>query len=120
MTHQHADATHHHGEEGQLGTSGPATVMADIGGDVGAAVIYTPEDFAGLEIEIRPVGSEWDGTHTAVRERQLANSVVWAAFFAALHAGRYDMRVREDTSRAMSLDVVGGVVTEIAWENASG
>jgi hypothetical protein len=118
MTHQHADATHHHSEDGQLGTSGPATVMADIGGHVGAAVIYTPEDLAGLEIEIRPVGSEWDGTHTAVRERQLSSSVVWAAFFAALHAGRYDMRLREDTSRSMSLDVVGGVVTEVAWENA--
>ena len=116
MTHQHADATHHHGEEGQLGTSGPATVMADIGGDVGAAVIYTSENLGGLEIEIRRVGSEWDGTHTAIRERRLNGPTVWAAFFATLHAGRYDMRLREDTSQSMSLEVVGGVVTEITWE----
>jgi hypothetical protein len=120
MTHQHADATHHHGEEGQLGPSGPATVMADIGGDIGAAVIYTPEQLAGLEIEIRLAGAEWDGTHTAIRERQLNGPVVWAAFFAALHAGRYDLRLREDTSQSMMLEVVGGVVTEVTWQNARG
>jgi hypothetical protein len=108
--------THHHAVEAPHGPSGPATVMADIGGDIGAAVIYTPQTLAGLEIEIRPVGSEWDGTHTAVRERQLDGSVIWAAFFATLHAGRYELRLREDASRSMPLEVIGGVVTEVEWE----
>ena len=32
-----------------------------------------PRTLAGLEIEIRPVGEPWDGTHTAVRERHLGD-----------------------------------------------
>ena len=89
--------------------------MADIGGDVGAAVLYTPETLLGSEIEIRHAGHPWDGTHTAVRERLVNGSVLWAGFFGALHAGRYELRVRGDASRSIELDVVGGVVTESRW-----
>jgi hypothetical protein len=106
---------HQHTVEPQHGASAVASVVADIGGDVGAAVIYTPETLAGLEIEIRSAGCKWDGTHTAVRERHLNGAVVWAAFFAALPAGRYEVRLREDTRRSIALDIIGGVVTEVAW-----
>jgi hypothetical protein len=89
--------------------------MADIGGDVGAAVLYTPVDLLGLEIEIRADGAEWEGTHTAVRERHVGDSVLYAGFFGALAAGRYELRVRDDASRQMSFEVVGGTVTEARW-----
>jgi len=46
------------------------SVIVDIGGDAGAAVISTPSELVGSEIEIRAVGTEWDGTHTGVHERQ--------------------------------------------------
>lgn len=36
-------------------------VIVDIGGDRGAAVISTPRELAGAEIEIRAAGTEWDG-----------------------------------------------------------
>jgi hypothetical protein len=106
---------HVHEVEAVHGATGPATVLADIGGDVGAAVVYTPAILSGLELEIRAVGCEWDGTHTAVRERQLNGSVVWAGFFGTLAAGRYEVRVRSDVSRVIVLDVAGGIVTETQW-----
>jgi hypothetical protein len=107
--------THHHEGEEALGPSGMATVMTDIGGDRGAAVLYVPEELAGCEIEIRPVGAHWDGTHTAVRERQLGTSVIWAAFFGSLTAGRYEVRVKGERGRDVELRVEAGHVAEATW-----
>jgi hypothetical protein len=107
---------HQHAVEAVHGPSGTASVLTDIGGDVGAAVLYVPESLAGLEIEIRPTGSTWDGTHTAVRERHVgADTVIWAAFFGSLRAGGYDVRIRGDDRRELELEVDGGRVTEARW-----
>lgn len=97
------------------GPSFEGSVVADIGGDIGAAVLSTPEALAGLEIEIRRVGHDWDGTHTAVRPRHLHDRVVWAAFFGALRAGCYEVRVRGNGSRTLTLEVAGGRATESTW-----
>src|SRR5690348_12185327 len=91
------------------------SVVADIGGDVGAAILHVDAALAGREIEIRRSGRAWDGTHTGVRERHVNGGVIWAAFFGSLGAGRYEVRVRGDASRALALDVAGGQVTEARW-----
>lgn len=106
---------HQHATEALPGPSAAASVLADIGGTVGAAVLYVPESLAGLEIEIRPTGSDWDGTHTAVRERHVGGSVIWAAFFGSLPAGGYELRIRGDSSSVLDLEVRGGHVAEVAW-----
>jgi hypothetical protein len=107
---------HEHRVEAMHGPSGTASVMADIGGDVGAAVLYVPESLAGLEIEIRRVGDDWAGTHTAVRERHIDHRVIWAAFFGSLPAAEYEVRVRGDSGRVVGVDVRGGHVFEATWE----
>ena len=101
------------------GPSHAGSVMADIGGDVGAAILYVPEALAGLEIEIRRVGQEWDGTHTAVRERHVNDTIIWAAFFGSLLAGHFEARVRGDNSRIVVVEVVGGYVAESSWPTGS-
>ena len=108
-------ATHDHHTEPVHGPTGPATVMADVGGDTGAAVVYTPGELAGCELEIRRMGDAWDGTHTAVRERHVGRTTLWAGFFGALPAGDYEVRVRDDASRAIDVGIVGGAVTETSW-----
>jgi hypothetical protein len=95
--------------------SGTGSVVADIGGDMGAAILHVDADLAGREIEIRSAGSPWDGTHTAVRERHVGAGVIWAAFFGSLRAGRYEVRVRDASPRTRTLDVAGGQVTEATW-----
>ena len=62
----------------------------DIGGDVGAAIVSTPASLVGSEIEIRRCDTTWDGTHVAVRERQVAGGVMHAALFPGL--GVRDLR----------------------------
>jgi hypothetical protein len=107
---------HQHTVEAVPGPSSTASVLTDIGGDVGAAVVYVPERLVGLEIEIRPTGADWDGTHTAVRERHLGDhTVICAAFFGSLGAGGYDVRIRGDHRRELALEVHGGRVTEASW-----
>ena len=65
---------HEHAVEARHGPSGPATVMADIGGDVGAAVVYTPSRaLAGHEIEIRPAGARL-GRHAHRRSANVTSA----------------------------------------------
>jgi hypothetical protein len=108
--HEHVHAhVHVHGP------TGPASVMADVGGDVGAAVVYTPVALLGRELEIRPVGRPWDGSHTEVRERHVGRSTICAGFFGALASGHYEVRVLGEPSRSMQLTVVGADVTETTY-----
>jgi len=76
-------------------SQGPA--LLDIGGDVGAAVVHADAALDGVEIEITPDGSDWAGTHVAVRRRvhpQAGTEPVFCAIFGQLRAGRYRIRVR--------------------------
>ena len=111
----------HRGAEGGWGPSREGSVVLDIGGDRGAAIIYTPDKMAGEELEIRAVGQPWNGAHTAVRRRDLHTTIRYAGVFGSLRAGRYNLRVRAPGSAdpipgpVVDLVVQGGRITELAW-----
>ena len=111
--HHHHDV--HERDDAPLGPSATASVVADIGGDVGAAVVYVPATLAGHELEVRAVGTEWTGAHTGIRERRVADAPVWAAFFGSLTAGRYELRIRDHDSQTVAVEVRGGGVAEARW-----
>lgn len=79
--------------ESPQGPSANATVMVDVGRGAGALVVWTPPTMAGVEIEIRRVGADWDGTHSAVRRRDLPGGPQWAVLFGSLADGQYELRV---------------------------
>ena len=96
-----------------VGTSEVGSVVLDIGGDLGAAMVHTPPTLAGSEIEIRRRGAPWDGTHVAVRARRLPGGDVYIALFPALAEGSYEVRVRgEADGNVASVAVRGGQVSE--------
>jgi hypothetical protein len=101
-------------EEGSLAPSGEASVVLDIGPHAGALVLYAGPDLAGAEIEIRPGGSAWTGTHTAVRARHVAGGVLHAGVFGSLAEGPYDARLKGGGpgSFALRVEVAAGSVTE--------
>ena len=114
MAHIHSGE---HPVEAVPSPSGPGSVVLDIGGDTGAAVVFAPEWSAGLEIEIAQEGMPWDGTHTMIRARDVGGGQLHAGVFASMRAGRYRIRLRPDEcghrrgAAVMKLTVVGGEVT---------
>jgi hypothetical protein len=100
--------THH-----VTGPSERGGVLVDIGDEIGAAIVTTPASLVGSELEIRRCGAAWDGTHVAVRERHVTGGHVYAALFAGLGQGRYEVRVRGDVDGpGTDFDVEGGRVRE--------
>jgi hypothetical protein len=97
------------------GPSGTGTVVLDIGPHAGALVLYTGDELAGAEIEIRPGGGDWRGTHTAVRERHVSGAVLHAGVFASLPPGPYDLRLKGGGpgSFGVSVEVEAGAVAEV-------
>ena len=90
------------------------SVIADIGGDVGALVLYTGPEHCGVEIDIERLDRPGRRSHVAVRERRLASGTTYAAFYPALRAGEYALHgPAPDGPRRISIE--GGSVTEIAW-----
>jgi hypothetical protein len=112
---------HGHGTEELPPPSGEASVVLDVGGPYGALVVLAPERLEGTEIEIHRVDRPWDGTHTAVRRRDLRDTVAYAGVFGRLLAGRYELRiVGGDPDPAahpalVRVTVTGGEVTQAAW-----
>ena len=97
------------------------TVIIDIGGDAGAAVITTSRELVGAEIEIRPAGAEWDGSHTGVWERQGPGITTTAAVFGSLRAGRYELRIKDapGTEHPAPVVVEPAQVTWVTWAGAA-
>ncbi len=112
-----SQAVHEHsGSEPTLPPSGEGTVVLDIGGDTGAAVIYTDSSLSGCEIEIKPEGQSWEGMHTSVRRRDLRDAAFFAGVFGSLPAGYYQHRIKGTTSESvMTIEVAGGGVSEAHW-----
>jgi hypothetical protein len=96
------------------GPSHSGSVVLDIGGDIGAAIVRAPASLAGDEIEIRRSGEPWDGRHVSVRARHVAPVVVYAAVFEALEGGEYEVRVRGGAAcePPCTFEIRGGRVTE--------
>jgi len=107
---------HEHDHRHTLAPSGDGTVVLDIGGDIGALVLHTPHELAGLEIDIFRVGEDRPAMHTAVRPRHLPNGHVHAAVYPTVPAGDYVVPSR-GALPALPVTICGGVVTEITWDD---
>lgn len=104
MPHTHHDAsywTRRHTE----------SVVLDIGDDVGALVLYTRPELHGDEIELSLLGCDAQRVHAAVLERSLNGQTVFAAIYAELPAGEYEVwcegrpRIRIDAGRVAELNL---------------
>src|SRR5580692_4295812 len=107
MSHSHT-ATQH-----GIGTpAAQASVALDIGGGLGALVIYPSERFRDHEIEISRVDEDGARVHTGVHERASDLGSTLTAIFASLAAGEYV--IWEDWSTAGPvIEVPDGGVAQI-------
>ena len=108
--HQHSHAGHRH-QHGQLGHGAP---VLDIGGDIGALVLYTSAELEGLEIEVSPLTDLDHRTHTEVLRRTVGGSTFWAGVYAELPEGEYQIWY-DDPTRQQRFRINGGEVAELDW-----
>jgi hypothetical protein len=107
-------------DQHMLAASPAGSVMLDIGGDVGALVLYVPAAELGREIEVSPDGSTSSAesprrrTHAAVRERRLDDGSLYCVVYERLTAGEYTIWA-DETTPSGTATVTGGCVTELDW-----
>jgi hypothetical protein len=95
------------------GTSGPGSVILELGEGVGALVLDAPPDLHGREIEISPVAGG-ARTHSLVRERRTATKTLYAAVYPALAEGDYVVW-DEGGIPAGRVSIRGGRATRFRW-----
>ena len=86
--------------------------LLDIGGDVGALVVYLAGDTPSGELEACPAGRPRERFHTGVHEIVAPSGTVPVAVFPEVRAGAYDVLGPDDLVLA-SVVVRGGQVSEV-------
>jgi hypothetical protein len=121
--HSHADGhSHPHDHppatEDYAARKHPEFVAIDIGGDIGALIVYTDPEMHGVEIEISPAAEDDRRSHKQVLERKINERPAFTAVFDGLHAGRYTLWV-DDTARARDVEIDGSAIAELDWRGAA-
>jgi len=126
LTHEPShEQAHQHGPPGQPGY--PHThaqeaihrvhtspVVMDIGNGTGSLVIYTPPEWAGLEIEISPADDDTRRVHTDVAERRMGQRSIFAAVYLPMLAGVYTIWAPTPHG-ATTVTVAADAITELDW-----
>jgi hypothetical protein len=94
-------------------TVGPAEALVlDIGGTVGALVLYSEEVCLGLEIDVTPVGAPRSHhMHTMIRRRRAVDREFIAGVYPELEEGAYTVW-GSDGSPLGEVTITGGHVSE--------
>ena len=94
-----------------------ASVVVDIGDDVGALVLYATAAEHGDEIDVEPVARPGQRTHVAVRARHVGGHTTYAALYPALAAGDHVVHLPAGARR---VTVAAGRVTEVSLADLVG
>lgn len=115
------EAGHHHAAAGvdeqpfvDTGpTAGPAEALVlDIGGDIGALILYAQEGCLGREIDLTPAGQpRTHHLHTMIRRRRAFDRELIAGVFAEVVAGDYTVWGLNDVALGV-VTIKGGEVSE--------
>ena len=89
-------------------------VVLDIGGDIGALVLYTGAERNGEEIELSADVPGAERFHNQVHERRFGAHAVFAAVYPEIREGQY--RVWGDGPDPIdTVTIRGGCVAELDW-----
>jgi len=104
------DVTHEHDHDRPADEQS----VLDVGGDIGALILTTGPEFEGHEIEVSPIDDPNARVHTAIRERRVADRVVYAGVYPQLKAGRYRIWIERPDLTSL-VTITGGEVAEVDW-----
>ena len=108
----------HHGNDRHHEAHRPHSehVVLEIGGALGALVVFTGADLVHEEIEISPAGDDANRSHKDVLERRFNGSSSFAAVFDRLPAGTYTLWSAGEP-RAREVTVDAGEVAQLDWRS---
>ena len=96
----------------------PEPVVLEIGGELGALVVYTDPDLHGSEIEISRGREDGHRSHKDVLNRPVNDRPVYAAVFDQLREGSYTLWAG-GVPAARDVAVAGASITELDWRGAN-
>jgi hypothetical protein len=95
----------------------PEPVVLDIGGSIGALVVYADEALIDTPVEVSPSGADGEKFHQHVLERPMPEATSYAAVFDKITEGRYTLWLHGEP-RARDFEITGGTVAEVDWRTA--
>jgi hypothetical protein len=104
--------------------------VLDIGGDIGALILYTDAEYDEQEIEVSAIGADehehdhshghehehGHRTHTAIHVRRVGEQLTYAGIYPELKAGEYRIWT-DDPNLSDRVTIVGGEVAEVDWRS---
>ena len=100
---------HHHHHDHRPRTE---PVVLEIGGELGALLVYTDAALLHDEIEISPAADDTQRSHKDVLERRVHGGSLYAAVFDRVERGTYTLWHR-GLPLARGVEVAGGRVAEL-------
>ncbi len=97
----------------------PEPVVLDIGGEIGALVVYAEAELYDTPIEVSPAGADSERFHQHVLERPMPSGTVYAAVFDKITEGSYTLWLH-GKPRVRNFEITGGSVAEVDWRAAAG
>ena len=92
--------------------------MLNIGGDIGALILYTDEALEGLEIDVSLLDEPTYRPHTEILRRVVGGRTFWAGVYSELKQGDYRLWYDAADDRPLAFTIAGGAVTELDWRTA--
>jgi hypothetical protein len=96
----------------------PEPVVLDIGGDIGALVVYSDAEYIDTPVEVSPTGSDDQRFHQHVLERPMPGGTSYAAVFDKITEGHYTLWFQGEP-RERDVEITGGTVAEVNWSGAA-
>jgi hypothetical protein len=106
----------------RYGPSSPASVVLNLGADIGALIIEADESLLGAEIEISPLPHGDEAvppvrTHSMVRQRLTHPAPTYDAVYPDLKQGSYTIW-SSPHSPAATVEITGGQITRYRYSAA--
>jgi hypothetical protein len=96
----------------------PEPVVLDIGGNIGALVVYADAELIDTPVELSPTGDDDDARfHQHVLERPMPEGTSYAAVFDKITEGTYTLWLHGEP-RVRDFVINGAEVAEVDWTAA--
>ncbi len=92
----------------------PEPVVLDIGGDIGALIVYGTADLIDTPVEVSAAGSDDEKFHQHILERPMPDGTSYAAVFDKITQGTYTLWLH-GKPRVRDFRITGGEVAQVDW-----